>query len=98
MKQIVLDLLAKLLLKFIKLYFSVLHHHHWYHSAVNTRVITGTANVLSNPTPLVVDVAFGNFRRLSCCYTDCLLQLCLTCNNGFINMENNFVLFYFHIK
>ena len=55
-------------------------------------MITGTANVLSNP-PLVIDVAFGNFRRLSCCFTDCILQSCLTCNNGFIKMENNFVLF-----
>ena len=55
-------------------------------------MITGTANVLSNP-PLVIDVAFGNFCRLSCCFTDCILQLCLTCNESFINMENNFVLF-----
>ena len=60
-------------------------------------MITGTANVLSY-SPLVTDVAFGNVRRISCCFTDCILQLCLTCNNSFINMENNFVLFYFHTK
>ena len=60
-------------------------------------MISGAANVLSNP-PLVIDVTFGNFPRLSCCFTDCILQSCLTCNNGFINMENNFVLFYFHTK
>ena len=25
---------------------------------------------------------FGNFCRLLCCFTDCILQSCLTCNNG----------------
>ena len=57
--------------------------------------------VLSNPTPLVIDDAFGNFRRLSCCFIDCILQSCLTCNyNSFMNLEDNlkFVLFYFHTK
>ena len=38
--------------------FFCLTSHNWSHSAVNTNVITGTANVLSNPTPLVIDVAF----------------------------------------
>ena len=60
-------------------------------------MITGTGNVFSIP-PLVIHVAFGNFRRLTCCFTDCILQLCLTCNNGFINMENNFVLFLHKIN
>ena len=67
----------------------------------NTKMMTGTAMVLSNPTQLVIDVAFGNFCRLSCCFTDCILQSSLTCNyNGFMDLENNlkFVLFYFHIK
>ena len=68
------------------------------HSAVNTRVIARTANVLFNPTPLVIDVAFGNFCRLSCCFTDCILQLCLTCNNGFLNTENNFCFVLFSHK
>ena len=36
-------------------------------SAVNTRDITGTANFLSNRTPVVIDAAFGNVCRLSCC-------------------------------
>ena len=46
--------------------------------------------VLSNPTPLVIDVAFGNFRRLSCYFIDCILQSCLTfIYNGFMNLENN---------
>ena len=57
--------------------------------------------ILTNPTPLVLDVAFGNFCRLSCCFTDCILQSYLTCNyNGFMNLENNlkFVLFIFHTK
>ena len=39
------------------------------YSAVNIRVIIGTANVLSNLTLLVIGVAFGNFRRLLCCFT-----------------------------
>ena len=84
----VLDQLAQLYL--------VVHHPNWSHSAENTRVITGTVNVLSNFTPLVIDAAYGNFPRLSCCFTYCMLQLCLTRSNGFINTENNFVLFYFH--
>ena len=75
------------------LYFSVIGP-----SAVNSRVITGTADILPNPTPLVIDAEFGNFCRLSCCFNDCILQSCLTCNNGSINMENNFVLFYLHTK
>ena len=57
-----------------------------------TKMITGTANVLSN-LQLVIDVAFGNFCRLSFCFTHCL-----TYNNGFINIENNFVSFYFQTK
>ena len=32
-------------------------------------MITGTADILSNLTPVVIDGAFGNFCRLLCCFT-----------------------------
>ena len=43
-----------------------------------TRVITGTAKILSNGTPEVIDAAFI-FRRLSCFFNDCILPSHLTC-------------------
>ena len=58
--------------------------------AVNTRVITGSAAILSKGTLVFKDAAFGNFRRLWCCFTHCILL--------FVTKENNFVLFYFHTK
>ena len=66
---------------------------HQLDSAVNLWEITGAANILSNRTPVVIDAAFGSFRQLLCCFTDCTLQLRLACMNCFINTENNFVLF-----
>ena len=52
-----------------------------------------TADILSNRRQEVKDAAFGNFCRLSCCFTECILQSRLTCKNCFISTENIFVLF-----
>ena len=67
-------------------------------SAVSTQETTGTATILSNHVPVVIDAAFGTFRWLSYWFTNCILPLRLACKNCFIYMENNFVLFYFSGK
>ena len=69
--RMVIDLLATFIrfFLFVRMFLSEIT---LINPAFNTRVITGTANILSNHTLVVIDAAFGNLCKLSCSFTHCI--------------------------